>query len=298
MVQEFAPAKVNLTLHITGQRDDGYHLLDSLVMFADIGDTLDFFDANTHSLTVDGPEAAGVPVDMDNSIMQAVAMLGQASNIAVLLTKNLPSAAGIGGGSADAAAALRGVIRHNDISPDWLMRPPEEGEFTKEELEQVGQKLLSLGADVPVCFFSQTARMRGIGEQIDPLPGLPQLDAVLVNPRVQVSTPDVFKRIEPKTNPGHSSPPPKAPRALIDWLAAQRNDMEDAARSLAPEIGTVLEALRNTDSCHLTRMSGSGATCFGLYPDADLARKAANQLSAQHPGWWVKPCRLGDAPKA
>ncbi len=296
MTSEFAPAKVNLTLHITGQREDGYHLLDSLVVFADIGDRIDIFEANTLSLTIEGPEADGVPADMSNSILKAAEFFNpQAAGAAFLLTKNLPSAAGIGGGSADAAAAIRGLIRHWDADAEALF--PEGLDLAKlsdAEVTRLSAKAKTLGADVPVCLFSHPARMRGIGADLTFIRDLPRLHAVLVNPRVAVSTPDVFKAVTSKANPPMPDLPdfPDAP-TLIQWLTTQRNHMQPAAISLFPEISEVIEKLKAQESCQLARMSGSGATCFGLFPDASSAQNAVAKISAEHPGWWVRNCLLG-----
>lgn len=296
MTSEFAPAKVNLTLHITGQREDGYHLLDSLVVFADIGDRIDILEANTLSLTIEGPEAEGVPADTTNSILKAAQFFNpQAAGAAFLLTKNLPSAAGIGGGSADAAAAIRGLLRHWDANAEALFpKGLDLAKLTEAETGRLAAKAKSLGADVPVCLFSQPARMRGIGADLTFIRDLPQLNAVMVNPRIPVSTPDVFKAITRKTNP----PMPDLPKfedapALIKWLATQRNDMQPAATSLFPDIGDVLGLLAAQSDCQLARMSGSGATCFGLFPDATSAQRAASRIRDANPDWWVHDCLLG-----
>ena len=295
MISEFAPAKVNLTLHITGQREDGYHLLDSLVVFADIGDRIDIFEANTLSLTVEGAEAQGVPADMSNSILKAATFFNpQAAGAAFLLTKNLPSAAGIGGGSADAAAALRGLLRHWEADAEALFpKGLDLAKLTEAETARLAAKAKTLGADVPVCLFSHPARMRGIGADLTFIRDLPPLHAVMVNPRVAVSTPDVFKAITDKSNPAMPDVPEfEDASALIKWLAAQRNDMQPAAMSLFPKIGDVIAALEAQPSCQLARMSGSGATCFGLFPDAKSAQNAASKIQESNPSWWVRNCLL------
>ncbi|GFE66374.1 4-(cytidine 5'-diphospho)-2-C-methyl-D-erythritol kinase [Litoreibacter roseus] len=295
----FAPAKVNLSLHIVGQRDDGYHLLDSLVMFATIGDHLNIFDANTRSLTIEGPEAAGVPTDTKNSIMQAAEIFKTERGVAFLLAKHLPTAAGIGGGSADAAAALRGLLKHWFDIPldDLLQKALDPDRLDEDEIATVSAKLKSLGADLPVCLFSRTARMWGIGEQLSFLQNLPQVPVVLVNPRVPVSTPDVFARIAVKANPPMPDiiPSFETVADFAAWLAEQRNDMQDAAIEVAPIITDVLAALAMAKGCHLARMSGSGATCFGIYDTEDAAQAQADVLSAQHPNWWIKPAILGNS---
>jgi 4-diphosphocytidyl-2-C-methyl-D-erythritol kinase len=300
-ITEFAPAKVNLALHITGLRDDGYHMLDSLVVFADIGDRLTFSEADSLSLSVEGPRAAGVPTDQSNLILRAARFFHpQDRGAAIRLTKNLPSAAGIGGGSADAAAAIRGLVRFwGDVSAQALLPKGLELDLLNDaERSTLADKLKSLGADLPVCLFSQTARMRGIGDRLTFINSLPPLHAVLVNPGVAVSTPQVFKAISTKDNPG--LPEERTGfsdvAAYVDWLRAQRNDMEEAACDIAPEIRTCLATISATPDCQLARMSGSGATCFGLYLSAAQAQAAADQIAAQYPGWWTVPTLLGAKP--
>ena len=269
---EHAPAKINLTLHVTGQRADGYHLLDSLVVFADLGDRLTLPPAATPALSVAGPMAAGVPAGADNLVLRAAQVMGVALDIR--LDKHLPAAAGIGGGSSDAAAVLRGVLA---LRPDKTL-PVDNG--------------LSLGADVPVCLVARAARMRGIGEQVSPVDGLPPLHAVLVNPRVSVSTAVIFRTLARRDNtPMPAVLPPWADAVeLAVWLAAQRNDMQAAAIVAVPVVGQVIASIAATQGCLLARMSGSGATCFGLFADADSAAHAAQSLAGT--GWWVKAVRL------
>lgn len=269
---EHAPAKINLTLHVTGQRADGYHLLDSLVVFADLGDRLTLTPAATPALSVAGPMAAGVPAGADNLVLRAAQVMGVALDIR--LDKHLPAAAGIGGGSSDAAAVLRGVLA---LRPDKTL-PVDNG--------------LSLGADVPVCLVARAARMRGIGEQVSPVDGLPPLHAVLVNPRVSVSTAVIFRTLARRDNtPMPAVLPPWADAVeLAVWLAAQRNDMQAAAIVAVPVVGQVIASIAATQGCLLARMSGSGATCFGLFADADSAAYAAQSLAGT--GWWVKAVRL------
>lgn len=258
----FAPAKVNLSLHVTGRRDDGYHLLDSLVAFADAGDHLTA--ASGDVLRVSGPFASGVPTDDANLIRRALALASAPR--AITLEKNLPHPAGIGGGSSDAAAALRLV----------------GAELTAEQV-------LSLGADVPVCMLARAARMQGIGDILRPA-ALPPLAAVLVNPGVPVPTGRVFAGLRRADNaPMPPLPPFNASRDVIQWLTEQRNDLEAPARVIQPVISDGLEALR-ASGAGLARMSGSGATCFGLYIDHRSARAAAALLSK--PGWWVRACTL------
>ncbi len=286
----FAPAKINLTLHVTGRRDDGYHLLDSLVSFAPVGDDLLITDANTLSLTVEGPEAQGVPADMENLALRAVDLMGLGRGTAITLTKNLPAASGIGGGSSDAAAAVRGALMLQDTDAGKLLA------FGPDILLDTRfRPLLGLGADIPMCLYPAPLRARGIGENITFHP-LPPLPAVFVNPRQMVPTGDVFSALETRQN----TPMPDAlpdfadAAALINWLTTQRNDLEAPARRVAPVISKVLQTLMDTQGCGLARMSGSGATCFGLYADLDDAKTAAATLGAEHPDWWVAGGVLGD----
>ena len=288
-VSVFAPAKINLTLHVTGQRDDGYHLIDTLVAFAPVGDQLVIQDGNTLSLTIEGPEAAGVPADMGNLALRAAAIFGGDVGAALTLEKNLPRASGMGGGSADAAAALRGILMHRE---DWIER---NWDALEDELRMFAEQILALGADVPMCLLSKTCRARGIGEKIEFL-DLPALPAILVNPRVPVATAEVFDALRSRNNAPMSDALPTFAdaAALTDWLAGQRNDLEAPAIEAAPIIADVLGAIRATDGCALARMSGSGATCFGLYADKDSAVRAGEAVRAARPEWWVAGGLLAD----
>lgn len=257
-----APAKINLTLHVTGQRADGYHLLDSLVVFVDFGDRLALAPgADGLSLELTGPQAAGVPPDTDNLVLRA-ALLAGAGPARLRLDKHLPPASGMGGGSSDAAAALRLLAREQGLAlPDTAA-------------------LMVLGADLPVCMQApRPCRMRGLGEQVEVLEDVPGLHVLLVNPGMPLATPAVFAALSQRQN----APMPEAlPRwadgaALARWLAGMRNDLEAPARLLMPEIGQVIEALSAQPGCLLARMTGSGATCFGLFDGAAslAAAKAA-----------------------
>ena len=273
-IDVFAPAKVNLALHVTGQRADGYHLLDSLVAFSPVGDALTLCPAEALGLKVSGPEGAAVPEGPENLVLKAAALFG--SGAAVTLEKSLPAASGIGGGSSDAAAALRGMAA-----------------LTGQPLPEAGA-VLKLGADVPMCLDPRPARTRGIGEDLTPV-ALPALPAVLVNPRVEVPTPSVFKALSCKDNP----PLPEIPTfgdadACIAWLSAQRNDLQAPAVAQAPVIAEVLAVLAALPGCKLARMSGSGATCFGLFGTEAEAAAAQAMLAARHPGWWSAHGSLGD----
>ena len=271
---ESAPAKINLCLHVTGRRADGYHLLDSLVVFTEVGDTLSARPLAGLSLSITGPESAGLSAGVDNLVLRA-ARLMDAQDVALTLDKHLPRAAGIGGGSSDAAATLRLIAR-----------------LTGRRLPDAAS-VLRLGADVPVCLSPRPMRMRGIGEHLDPLPPLPPFAMVLVNPRIEIPTPQVFQALTRRDKPplpDTSDPWPDA-AALFDWLRAQRNDLQAPACAAAPVIADVLAALQTMPGCALARMSGSGATCFGLFEAISGAQAAARTLQAAHPGWWVTPTR-------
>jgi 4-diphosphocytidyl-2-C-methyl-D-erythritol kinase len=279
-----APAKLNLYLHVTGKRPDGYHLLDSLAAFIDVRDTLTLTPSTVLAFTADGPFANGFG-DEDpstNLVVRAARGLAQATgrvaDVALHLTKNLPVASGIGGGSADAAACLRGLARLWGIDPaDPVVLGIAAG----------------LGADIPVCVQGRAAYMGGIGTEIAPAPDLPPAGLVLVNPGIGLSTPAVYRARQGGFSPAARFDTPPADAAALAALLAERgNDLTDAAVSLVPEIETVLGAIGADRTCLLARMSGSGATCFGLYADSDTTTAAAALLKRDHPGWWVAPGRL------
>ena len=269
-VQRIARAKVNLALHVVGRRADGYHLLDSLVAFADFGDVVTVEPAPSLSLSITGPMAAGLSAGPDNLVLKAAQMLGGPLGAAITLEKRLPIASGIGGGSADAAATMQA------LGALWGCALPDAGQ------------VLALGADVPVCLAGQSCRMAGIGDQISPI-ALPPAHLVLVNPGVGLSTAAVFGALLCRDNPPL---PPAAPMpdvvALAAYLGHCRNDLEAPALSLVPQIGAVLAALQGQTGCLLARMSGSGATCFGLFASASAAEAAATTLRAQSAAWWVQ----------
>ena len=278
----FAPAKINLALHVVGRRADGYHLLDSLVAFATSGDRITVEPASEDAFTVSGPYAAGVPVDAGNLVLRARdalrSRIGSAAfPVRIHLEKNLPIASGIGGGSSDAAATLKA------LSALW------QAELPQADLAALG---LSLGADVPMCLHAQPARITGIGETIAPIGTLPDLPAVLVNPGVAVSTPAIFKQLTTRDNPPlPPQPDTVAPQAWLDWLRATRNDLQPPAIAVAPVIAEVLRDLTNTGAS-FARMSGSGATCFGLFATQAEADAAAAQLLLHHPQWYVQATLL------
>ncbi len=279
---ENAFAKINLALHVTGQRQDGYHLIESLVTFADTGDRLVFQHSGMDDFTLDGPFSAGLAADSQtNLVVRARDLVRKdlqmrgfcAPPVAIHLTKNLPVASGIGGGSADAAATVRGLQRFwgQDISPAAL-----------------GGLALSLGADVPMCMAGIPLLARGIGDAIEAVAGLPSLAMVLANPLAEVSTPQVFRLLETRSNPPLAPfPVSSGASQWLKTLCHLRNDLEGPARKLEPLISVVLEALADTGA-QLVRMSGSGATCFGIHADMQAARQAAEMLEKQYPGWYVQ----------
>jgi 4-diphosphocytidyl-2-C-methyl-D-erythritol kinase len=275
-VAVLARAKVNLYLHVLGRRPDGYHLLDSLVVFADVGDRIEVAAAEGLRLDIDGPFAPQVPGGDDNLVLRAARALAEAAGrpaaAAIRLTKSLPVAAGVGGGSADAAAALRALVR--------LWRVAIDG-------ERLRRLALTLGADVPMCLRGRPAFVGGIGEKIEEAPDLPACALLLVNPRTELPTPGVFaRRRGPFSQPGRFATPAAEARALAAQLADRRNDLTQAAIGLVPAIAAVLDALRATPGVLLARMSGSGATCFGLCED-EAASAAACALAERHPQWWI-----------
>ncbi len=269
-IRAFAPAKVNLALHITGRRTDGYHLLDSLVVFATVGDWITAQPADRLGMTVSGEGARKIPTDGRNLMIKAARMLDPKRPAALHLEKNLPASSGIGGGSSDAAASLRA------LSKLWGLREPAPAET------------LALGADLPVCMAAIPVRMRGIGASLDPVPVLPPLHMVLVNPRKAVSTSAVFRHLKHRDHPPMADIPAGLDAASFAvWLGQQRNDLQAPATAILPAIGTAIAGLQATQGCLLARMSGSGATCFGLYAKPCEARDAAAQFRTDYPSWWV-----------
>ena len=282
-----AGAKVNLDLRVLGRRADGYHELESLVAFAGVGDTLSLDPGAGLSLTLAGPRAEGLSVDDGNLVLRAARALAAARPALRLgrfhLVKRLPVASGIGGGSADAAAALRLLARLNGIAlADPLLR---------EIAAQVG-------ADVSVCLDSRARLMAGIGEKLGPVLRLPPLFAVLANPGVGVETVGVFRALGLKAGEAMSEARAQSLAApipateLLGYLGSTSNDLAAPAQRLAPVIGEVLERLAALSGCRFARMSGSGATCFALFDDCVASAAAAKALQRQQPDWWVKPTLL------
>ena len=283
-----APAKVNLFLHVGAPGSDGYHPLCSLMAFADLGDRLSTFEADVLSLDIRGPFAAGLSAGADNLVARAaVALIAEARRplppIGIMLEKRLPVASGLGGGSSDAGATLRLLCDEFRFSPG------------DERLEALAA---ALGADGAACLWGRPVVAQGRGERLSAAPGLPDLDVVLVNPGVPVSTAEVYRRFDAAGVFGDIEPPP-APEAfenaaeLAGWLSVQRNDLEAAAIDVAPEVGTVLETLANEPETLLARVSGSGGTCFALCASDIEAESLAERLQAMAPSWWVQRCRLG-----
>ena len=274
-----APAKINLALHVTGRRADGYHLLESLVVFSNYGDRLRAEPAEADAFYVTGPFATALPSDESNLVLRARDLLrrhlGKAAEqpVTLRLEKNLPVASGIGGGSSDAAAALGLLARFWGI------------ELDREELKAFG---LRLGADVPMCLAARPLLARGIGDVLKPLEAFPPLPLLLVNPGLPLSTPAVFAALMRRDNP--PLPPLNSTSGMeemVDWLRGARNDLEAPALSLAPEIGGVLSLLR-AEGALIARMSGSGATCFGIFETAGAAKRAEESIAARQPAWFVR----------
>ena len=275
---ETAPAKINLDLLITGRRDDGYHELDSVVVFAEIGDVLHFQHSSDFSLKITGPFGDRLLDEPDNIILRTARLLAERSGhnggAEILLDKRLPVAAGIGGGSSDAGATLRGLNRL------WNLQKP------LIDLITLGSEL---GADVPVCTYAAPARMRGIGERLDPIRGLPDLPLVLINPLEEVPTGSVFAKLELPLD-AFNRPSFRAHPTLTmvaTWLQVTSNELQPPAIDLVPAIATVIERIEIVEDVLLARMSGSGATCFALMSNDAAARDLADTLSHEFPKWWV-----------
>lgn len=275
-----APAKINLWLHVGVRRAGGYHEIDSLVVFADLADEIVIEEAETPSLTVSGPFASALADEKDNLVLRAARELGEAAgrNIAARFTlaKNIPVAAGLGGGSADAAAVLRALGPVHGVSPARLL-----------------ELAATLGSDVPVCLASAPSFVRGRGEVVEPAGPSPSLPLLLANPGVTLATREVFARLGPRTPLASAAARalPQSPRALADFLRTTRNDLEAPARELAPVIGEALTLLAALPGALLARMSGSGATCFALFEREKDCRAAADALARAQPDWWIAPAR-------
>ncbi|WP_376965439.1 4-(cytidine 5'-diphospho)-2-C-methyl-D-erythritol kinase [Azospirillum sp. A26] len=307
-IVEAAPAKLNLYLHVTGRRADGYHELDSLVAFAEFGDSIALTPAAARvalrgadlppagpRLAIAGPFGPALMGEnpASNLVMRAAhalaVRLGREADVMIALTKALPVASGIGGGSADAAACLRALARL------WGVAPDDTALFAVAA---------GLGADVPVCVAGRNCYFGGIGDELDEAPDLPETHVVLVNPNVPVPTPAVFKAMAAARaeSGGAFSAPARFTRKPADaadlaaLLLERSNDLTAPALTVAPVIADVLAALERSAGCLLSRLSGSGATCFGLYSTAEAANSAAKSIAAASPGWWVTPTGLLSTP--
>jgi 4-diphosphocytidyl-2-C-methyl-D-erythritol kinase len=279
IASEAAPAKINLSLHVVGRRPDGYHELRSLVVFADVADELEALPAERDSLSISGPFAVGLSTGAANLVTRALAAFRARwpgaidAGLALALHKNLPVAAGLGGGSADAAAVLR-------LLAGLSARPTPVAELVA--------LAATLGADVPACLVSRPLELRGIGEIVTPVRSFPACHLVLVNPLQPVVTAEVFRRLEHRENP----PPPPLPQPLTRpelalWLEETRNDLEPPAIRLLPVIAELLASMQKSQGCVLARMTGSGGTVFGLFGSSAQAHQAAHELRARWPGHWV-----------
>jgi 4-diphosphocytidyl-2-C-methyl-D-erythritol kinase len=280
---EQAPAKINLTLRVLGRRADGYHELESLVAFSGLADTLTLQPGGEPALAIAGPFAAASGRMEENLVLKAYSALRE--RVAGLkagrfaLEKNIPVAAGLGGGSADAAAALRLLARFNDLALDD---------------PRLASAARAIGADVSVCLDPRTRIMRGVGHELSAPLDLPQLTALLVNPGVALATRDVFAKFAA----GHASQKPignvpDKPDAAISFLASYENDLTQAAIACAPAVAEVIDRLRVVPGARLVRMSGSGATCFALFASVAEAAALARQLQSERKDWWVCPTTLG-----
>lgn len=279
MIRTFSPAKLNLYLHVIGKRADGYHLLDSLVAFCDVGDEVRLEPSPTFSFAIEGPMALSLkeePQD-NNLVVKAARLLSEATGkplgFKLTLVKNLPIASGIGGGSGNAAAALRIIARHWALSKDDPV------------LYEIAKKL---GQDVPCCLENKTCYFTGIGDVLEPGPQLPHTNIVMVNPNKALSTASVFRaRKGDFSSRAELETVPTDVAELASMIKARNNDLTETSLELLPDISKALAALEGTENCLLARMSGSGATCFGIYTDRGSARNAAACMFNNHPGWWV-----------
>jgi 4-diphosphocytidyl-2-C-methyl-D-erythritol kinase len=282
-----AAAKLNLYLHVTGRRNDGWHLLDSLVAFASIGDEVAVAPAATFSLTIDGPFAHDLGGDpRQNLVWRAATLLakrlGRSADAAVALTKNLPVASGIGGGSSDAAACLAALATLWDC----------------DDRPMLMEIAAALGSDVPACLAAQPVWLGGTGDRIAEAGPLPTCGVVLVNPRVALPTAAVYRAFAGPYSAAARFSIPDSAAELVARLATRRNDLTDTAMALVPEIGAVLDRLARLDDSPLVRMSGSGATCFALFADRDAAAAAARRLAKERPDWWMAAGELSSRPRS
>lgn len=279
-----APAKINLYLHVLGRRSDGYHNLDSLIVFADVSDEIEVSPSSRLGLKLLGPFAHDLETTDwgGNLVFLAARALAESSgmdmSVALTLRKNLPVAAGLGGGSSDAAATLKALCRM------WGLV------ISDSELHAIAK---GLGADVPACLDQSSVFVGGVGEDLSPAPELPEAWLVLVNPGVPLMTAEVFRQFDPPgSDVARFDAAPRDVYAMATTLAARSNDLEAVAIRLVPQIADVIDVLEKCEECLLARMSGSGATCFGLFADEAAARSAALGISERHSSWWVKAGRM------
>ncbi len=280
LVTVAAPAKINLYLHVVGRRADGFHELDTLMVFAELGDRLHFRPADELRLAARGPFSDRLPDPEENLVIRAARRLADAAGVPaeaeIVLEKNLPVSAGLGSGSSDAAATLKG------LSALWGIA---EGDV---DLAAIAREL---GSDVPACLFGRACYVGGTGEKVEPGPELPSVGILLVNPGVALATASVFEARRGGFSPeARFEENPRDPEQLATFLAERDNDLAEPAMRLSPVIGDVLAALEAAPGCRLARMSGSGATCFGLFDDPDSAKGAA--LAVRREGWWVSATRI------
>lgn len=281
-VRDAAPAKLNLFLRVTGKRADGYHLLDSLVVFTEFGDSVTARAAEGLSLELTGPFAANLTAEPDNLVLRAARALQQASGTTkgahLVLDKHLPVASGIGGGSSDAAAALRALVKLWGLSID------------RAELAKIG---LTLGADIAVCVHAEARRMSGIGEILEPVAGLQPASLLLVNPGIGLPTAPVFKARSGPFSERYASLPPVLDAATLGRIVYEAgNDLTAPAISLCPAVAEVVRAIGAEPGCLASAMSGSGATCFGIFTGDDAAAAAEQALKQRQPGWWIVATRI------
>jgi 4-diphosphocytidyl-2-C-methyl-D-erythritol kinase len=288
-VRVFAPAKINLYLHVNEKLANGYHGLDSLVDFADVGDSVSIEAADVFAFHVEGPFAGAFSgSDLDatptssNLVVRAAWAMARASghrlDFKITLTKNLPLGAGIGGGSADAAAVIWGLLQY------WGL--PKDAPYLHD-------LMVELGADVPVCFWSRAVRMRGIGDVFDEVPPLPEMPILLVHPGKSASTPSVFGLYESGLRERVAIPEFENETRLIRFLWGQDNDLSEAAQSVVPDIRNVLQVIGAQNGCALARMSGAGSCCFGLFNDESAMENAFKIVKGDNPDWWVQKAWLG-----
>ena len=275
-----APAKINLYLHVTGRRANGYHELDSLIAFTDVFDVLTLRPSDRLSLSSEGIFAERLPESDDNLILRAARALAEAAGVParaeITLRKDLPVAAGLGSGSADAAATLHGLATLWGVDTD------------KVDLKAVG---LSLGTDIPACLIGDTVNVTGVGEILEPGPALPDAGLLLVNPGITLATASVFNARRGGFSPADSlTQTPKSVAHLVELLESRTNDLTEPAVRIAPVVREVIAALEAAPGCRFARMSGSGATCFGIFDDPAGAETAAAAIDIE--GWWVRPTRF------